>query len=80
MYKNQEPLINAKIDIILGIMFNINKTDINDQIFFALDCTIISNQLNFIKFDLFTDLKDGNKVEKIFDKNLLDNHSNHQDY
>lgn len=79
MYKNQEPLINAKIDIILGIMFNINKTDINDQIFFALDCTIISNPLNFIKFDLFTNLKDGNKVEKIFDKDLLDKHSNHQD-
>ena len=79
MYKNQEPLINAKIDIILGIMFNLNKTDINDQIFFVLDCTIISNPLNFIKFDLFTDLKDGSKIEKIFDKNLLDKHSNHQD-
>ena len=79
MYKNQEPLINAKIDTILGIMFNINKTDINDQIFFALDCTIISNPLSFIKFDLFTNLKDGNKIEKIFDKNLLNKHSNHQD-
>lgn len=79
MYKNQEPLINAKIDIILGIMFNINETDINDQIFFALDCTIISNPLNSIRFDLFTNLKDGNKVEKIFNKNLLNKHSNHQD-
>ena len=79
MYKNQEPLINAKIDIILGIMFNINETDINDKIFFALDCTIISNPLNYIKFDLFTNLKDGNKVEKIFDKDLLSKHSNHQD-
>ena len=60
-------------------MFNINETDINDKIFFALDCTIISNPLNYIKFDLFTNLKDGNKVEKIFDKDLLSKHSNHQD-
>ena len=79
MHKNQEPLINEKIDINVGIIFNINKTDINDQFFFALDCTIISNPLNFIKFDLFTNLKDGKKVEMKLDKNLLDKHSNHQD-
>jgi hypothetical protein len=79
MYKSQEPLINAKIDIILGTMFNINETVINDQIFFALDCTIISNPLNFIKFDLFTNLKNGNKIEKIFNKDLLSRHLNYQD-
>lgn len=79
MFMDEAPLVKAKIDIILGILFNIERTDIDDNIFYVLDCSIVSKPLNSIKFYLFSDLDKGDKIEKIFNKDYLIKHTNHSD-
>ena len=76
MYQNDLNLIKAKFCVILGILYNLKKTNCEDPIFSVLDCKTISLPLEKIKFDYFQDIDANISKEELFNKEFIFSHLN----